>query len=575
LGRWSPTSSCRHSPRGRLGIAAAVATVFACALGAAGAAGADQLEVTVSSRPADGLGTDRPAAPIASGFVGVSTDWCSILRYTGVQENPILVHLLRNLAPVHPVLRIGGDGTDGRCHGKRTERGPTRSEATALATVAGQADARLILGINLEAHSVTLARRQSALLERALGRRGGRLEVQAIEIGNEPDRYPIYGGHVRASAIGPFFNRYLSDFGTWTGIVRQVFEDPTFPVAGPSLGRFGLPWISGPNRGNFARLLDAAAHPALVTFHTYPLLASAACPSAMCPELQNLLLQRSSGGLARLVSPYVALAAGRVPVRVDEINSATKGGVVGVSNTFASALWAADTLFELASAGVKGVNVHTFSAARYALFSHQRRGGWRVHPEYYGLLLFARAAPAGSRLLRVTPGLIGNVGAPDVKVWATRGPGSSTRIVVINKDVRAHTLTLRGSGVPLPSTVALAQLDAPGKAPSRGTCPPLDAPTGLCATGGVSFGGSSFGPRVFRGLGGDQAATGLLGPPAAGTCTRLLCVPQPPDAPRQSITVDVAAGSAVLLTGRTPPPAAPGPSARARGPRGRIPGRHG
>ncbi len=55
------------------------------------------------------------------------------------------------------------------------------------------------------------------------------------------------------------------------------------------------------------------------------------------------------------------------------MNSVTGGGAKGVSNTFASALWALDTLFELAQAGVSGVNVHTFPSAQYALYTGPTR----------------------------------------------------------------------------------------------------------------------------------------------------------------------------------------------------------
>ena len=45
-------------------------------------------------------------------------------------------------------------------------------------------------------------------------------------------------------------------------------------------------------------------------------------------------------------------------------------------------------------------------------------GGWQavVEPEYYGLLMFAQAAPAGSRLIATT-----TTNAQGVRVWATRG----------------------------------------------------------------------------------------------------------------------------------------------------------
>lgn len=77
-----------------------------------------------------------------------------------------------------------------------------------------------------------------------------------------------------------------------------------------------------------------------------------------------------------------------------------------MSDTFASALWVLDTLFNMARVGVDGVNIHTFRKAVYQPFSFTHsRGGWRAHvePMYYGMLMFARAAPTGSRLLPTYP----------------------------------------------------------------------------------------------------------------------------------------------------------------------------
>ena len=89
-------------------------------------------------------------------------------------------------------------------------------------------------------------------------------------------------------------------------------------------------------------------------------------------------------------------------LRVDELNSVACRGRSGVSDTFASALWATDALFSLARAGVDGVNVHTLPDAAYELFAFSRHDGrWQaqVRPIYYGLQLFAQAAPPGARLL--------------------------------------------------------------------------------------------------------------------------------------------------------------------------------
>ena len=90
----------------------------------------------------------------------------------------------------------------------------------------------------------------------------------------------------------------------------------------------------------------------------------------------------------------------RVAFRLDETNDISCGGQAGINNTFASALWSLNELFQLARAGVDGVNVHTSQRTIGKLFTfNQVDGTWeaQVAPTYYGLLAFAQAAPPGSR----------------------------------------------------------------------------------------------------------------------------------------------------------------------------------
>jgi len=165
-----------------------------------------------------------------------------------------------------------------------------------------------------------------------------------------------------------------------------------------------------------------------------------------------------------------------VAVRLSELNSATCGGAQHVSDSFASALWAADSLFGMAEAGVAGVNIHTWTGAWYAPIDFSGAVA-RVRPLLYGMLLFDRAVPNGARLLRVTQRR-----TDPVKVWATRDSGSAVRVAVINKDSRkARMVRLK-----LPRGLRSASVER------------LRAHT-LASRSGVTFAGQSFERGSFDG----------------------------------------------------------------------------
>jgi hypothetical protein len=213
--------------------------------------------------------------------------------------------------------------------------------------------------------------------------------------------------------------------------------------------------------------------------------------------------------------------AHHTPFRLTEINSASCQGQPGVSDSFASALWALDTMFNMAAAGVDGVNFHMLPGSHYELFSTSQTsaGAWQafVHPEYYGLYMFAQAFPLGARLLPVsTP-------AGPVKVWATVATDGSLRVTLINQDPASdHTVQFA-----LPGNPASASLEA------------LSAPSET-STDGVELGGQSFG---------DETTTGTF-PATPQTSTALPVA--------GSFSVDVPAGSADLLTAVPPPGSGPG-----------------
>jgi hypothetical protein len=154
------------------------------------------------------------------------------------------------------------------------------------------------------------------------------------------------------------------------------------------------------------------------------------------------------------------------------------GFAPGVSDAFVSALWALNALFEMARVGVDGVNIHTYPGATYELFTFsQTRRRWTasVAPEYYGLDMFAQAAPPGARLVAAT-----TTNAQGITVWATRGRRGRTRVLLINEGIGRRTVAV-GSASGRPATLEL-----------------LRAPS-LTSTSGVTLGGQSFGDRTATG----------------------------------------------------------------------------
>jgi hypothetical protein len=253
-----------------------------------------------------------------------------------------------------------------------------------------------------------------------------------------------------------------------------------------------------------------------MTVHRYPLRNCYVPPtSPQYPTESHLLSRYSTAGLAASLRRWLQIVHHQHrQLRVDELNSVACRGREGVSDTFASSLWAPDALFSLLGAGVDGVNIHTLPQAAYQLFEFSHAGGrWSgsVRPVYYGLQLFAQAAPPGSRLLRV-PGM--GEGSSVLSVWATRATDRIDRVLLIDKDPsRAETVTLR----PPRGTPGGAMLER------------MQAPS-VNARSGVTLGGRSYGPNT---------TSGQLSP----SITRALM----PNA-HGNYRVTVPAGSAALVT---------------------------
>lgn len=454
---------------------------------------------------------------IPAGFVGLSLEFSAIKAYAGADPaltNPVFEQLIRNLTPgQQPVLRVGGDSADwtwwpvpgfARPPGVTYTLDASWMRVTrALVQALG---ARLILGLNLEANSPGLAAAEARALTDGIGTGS----VLAFELGNEPELYgtfPWYrtpdGHKVTGRSRDYDFVAFMHDFMTFSDALPGVV------LAGPTTG--GPGWTR-----YLSEFLSAQPQVKLVTLHRYPLQLCFTSPrSPRHPTIGRLLSSRASTGLADSFASSTAIAHARgLALRIDELNTVSCGAFPAVSHTFGSALWALDTLFELARVGVDGVNVHTYPSAGYELFTFNHANGrWHgsVAPEYYGLLTFAKATPPGSRLLEVS----GETGSR-LTAWATWAPDGRVRVVLINKDL-AHARVIAVRAPAAAGTATVQRLTAPSVKASTGT----------------TLGGQSIG---------SQSITGTL----QGT-PRLITVARD----RGKYTVTLPAASAALLTLRS------------------------
>jgi glycosyl hydrolase family 79 len=477
-----------RTPRRSLArIALALTAAAVAALAATGCGGSSRPASTGPSFDVTGTAMGKP---IPSGFVGLSIEIKAMEQYAGTNPaavNPIFLHLIEDIAPDQsPVLRLGGDSTDwswwpvshvARPLGVRFTLTPNWLDvAHAVATAVR---GRLILGVDLEANNLALATAEAnAMVDRI-----GRSSLAALELGNEPELYGTFGWYRSASGKAvPGRPRdydpaaFVHDYSTFAPHLPDV------RLAGPSSG--APAWLS-----KLASFLDAEPRVGMVTVHAYPLKH---CTKSTVVTIPQLLAEQSSRGLAASVAPYVAVAdAHHDPLRVDEMNAISCGGTRGVSDSFASALWVLDALFEMARTGVTGINIHTVPNSINEILGPDDSGGggvgagsMRVHPEYYGMLMFAQAAPAGSHLLE-----LGTAPPAGVKVWATRASDGVIHVVVINKRLAGgESLRLRVAGAH--GAAEVEQLRAPS----------------VHATGGVTIGGQTLG---------DQTTTGVLAGPAS------------------------------------------------------------
>lgn len=473
-------ATARSSPRRSRPLTAVVAGALALipvagalAMLAPGAAGGVRPAARTMPAPPGALtvsfATTGAGPPVAARFLGLSFEAQGIPDLARFASEGDLPLLLRSLGS--SVLRLGGVTADSSvAFADPGAAAPGWARATistadlqGLARLARESDARVLLTVGLAHDDPQAAAAEAAAAQRALG-----ASLMALEIGNEPDAYGRHG----LRPLPWTFAEYAPEIEAYRSAIAAAA--PGLALAGPdTTGASFAAW--GPPEA-------LTVHPALLTAHRYPLV----CSAVPAPSIDGLLSAATRAReLAQLRNDAAIARAAHLPLRIDETNSVSCGGRAGVSDTFASALWAVQLITEAMQLGITGVNFHDlpasctgYSALCASTPAALAAGRLAAAPEWYALLL--TRGLAGERPLATA------VQPPTASVVAAAfGGRGSARVVLVDSDAGGRARTVRlvvGGAYTRASVVTL-------------TAPSLAATTGVRLGGrGVNAAGELLGP---------------------------------------------------------------------------------
>jgi hypothetical protein len=347
-------------------------------------------------------------------------------------QNTALIEIFRRLSPAG-VLRLGGNlseftvwsesepatppeagGLVGPDPGHREPRTFTITPLS-IRNLQGFLNAtgwRCIYGLNLGGGTPEQALAEGSFVAKTLGP-----QLMCVQFGNEPDLFKH-----RDQGNKPWtYNEFLA---RWK-MFRAAFHEklPEVAVAGPDTAS-NQKWVK-----QFTE--DVPKEIVLVTSHYYP----EGPPADPRMNIDLLLHPGERFDYSCREALDSAKAAG-LPFRMAEGNSCYNAGKPGVSDTFASALWAGDFCLQMASMGCVGVNLHGGANGFYSPIVGSIGSGFEVRPEFYGLMLAQQFA--GRTLHRTTLEAQG----ANLTAYAAGGDGAQGLVAVFNKDARNVEVTL-------------------------------------------------------------------------------------------------------------------------------------
>ena len=393
--------------------------------------------------------------PILPNFVSFSLETYFVSCWIGhTRPRTAWLNLVRQLHASahsrHPItFRVGGNSGDTSLYNPRGDvalpqlPGPawqyniTDDDLRVLRAAMQQTNSQLIIGLNMrQAYNYSLA----TDYVRALAQHTGLDLIYAFEVGNEPDFYHSSGIRPANWTLADFaadVNRYAAAVAAALGSnASQAYyqaaafatDEWTAAIPGVLANTSAVPYVSA-------------------SAHHYPTTWCGRNPVTALQLLSDDYAQREAAFIARqrLVEQVGAQGVSFV---IGEGNTASCYGAPGVSDSYASALWTLDTLFNSAAVGVAGwsftVGGLWHDDSPYHIPVNDSAWQFRscsddaspvvVQPMYYAFRLFNLATADYGALLNARV----NSSDAAVKVWPVHSASSGVlRVVVLHKNANA------------------------------------------------------------------------------------------------------------------------------------------
>lgn len=304
----------------------------------------------------------RTGRVVSETFTGLSYELAQLTEPTFFSaQNAGLVALFKRLSP-RGLLRLGGNTSEFCWFRADASTLPPKLHVPpgdlatnwmphrlfeihpeAIDSLAGFLDAtgwNVIYGLNFGNGSPERAAVEAAYVANRLGSR-----LAFFQIGNEPDFYRDANNGTRPPGWG--FDDYLREWQAFANAI--IAKVPHARFGAPDVGS-SSDWVT---RFGDKMAPQLGAHLVALSAHYY----AEGPPDNPRVTIQRLLTGGSSVTTSTKAIVQVA-DSHHLEYHMTEGNSCYRGGKPGMSDAFASALWAGDYMLLLASLGCAGVNLH-------------------------------------------------------------------------------------------------------------------------------------------------------------------------------------------------------------------------